>query len=413
MIRLPETPFVMTREFQLLLACASRGPAPEAQDAARRILLENIDWTAFVQKAMAHGLAGLAGHTLALLVPDMVPDEILDAFRVKLRRIGERNRALFDELVRVIDALAEKGIDAIPFKGPILAMQAYGDLDLREFRDLDFLIRDQDMSPAMATLHSLGYARKGQFTAAQIEMIQRLQGQEIVFHQTARICIEPHTRLTPLKMTLDIDYAGLWGRARRADICGHAMLAAAPEDQFLILAIHGGKEMWWRMNWACDVAAFIASHPNLDWSAIIERARAQGCLRMVLLAASLARRYFNAPVPDSVASEERADPVAESMAQRIVKQWLAYEAGGPPSNNKLSLGRLLLHDGIVRRARYVARTWFLPGPHHVGAFALPRSLRFGYVPIKLVHDLAMLPAWRIYRAVFPRRPKSAPGDGKA
>jgi hypothetical protein len=67
------------------------------------------------------------------------------------------------------------------------------------------------------------------------------------------------------------------------------MMTLAPEDDLLILAIHGGKEMWWRLNWACDIAAFNESHPKLDWIAILERARAQGCLRMVLLAMSLAR----------------------------------------------------------------------------------------------------------------------------
>ena len=67
------------------------------------------------------------------------------------------NSALFEELARLVDALAKHGIDAIPFKGPLLAIQAFGDLGLREFRDLDFLVRDEDLAKTIATLHSLGY----------------------------------------------------------------------------------------------------------------------------------------------------------------------------------------------------------------------------------------------------------------
>src|SRR5207237_3717068 len=62
-----------------------------------------------------------------------------------------------------------------------------------------------------------------------------------------------------------------------------------------------------------------------------------------------------------------------------------------------SMDRLRLHDGVVQRARYVARTLFLPGPHHIAAMPLPRGLSFAYVPIKLAHDVVMLPLWRTYR----------------
>ena len=64
------------------------------------------------------------------------------------------------------------------------------------------------------------------------------------------------------------------------------------------------------------------------------------------------------------------------------------------------MDRLLLHDGIVRRARYVARTLFLPGPHHVENIPLPRLLSFAYVPIKIVNDIFMLPVLRAYRSLI-------------
>ena len=88
------------------------------------------------------------------------------------------------------------------------------------------------------------------------------------------------------------------------------------------------------------------------------------------------------------------------MTERVMRHWLADEAGGPPSNGRLSMDRLRLHDGVVRRARYIARTWLLPGPQYVASIALPRQLSFAYVPLKIVHDLAMLPLWRIYRNVL-------------
>ena len=52
---------------------------------------------------------------------------------------------------------------------------------------------------------------------------------------------------------------------------------------------------------------------------------------------SLARRYFDAAVPDAIIAAERADPVIEPMVQRVMARWLGDELAGPPSNSKLSM----------------------------------------------------------------------------
>ena len=384
-------------ELRLILACARIVTTQKVETSIREILAEGVDWTLFARKALAHGLAGLAGHTLARVASDMVPHDILTALNVVIVQTRKGNEALFDELARVIDGLAKKGIDAIPLKGPVLAIQAFGDLGLRSFRDLDFLVRDSDLAASIEILRSFGYERNGPLTAAQFDLIHRLQGQEILFKQTVGTALEPHTRLTPIKMALDIDYAGLWRRAQPSDLNGRSMLTLAPEDEFITLAIHGGKESWWNIKWACDTAAFIASHPKLDWPAIVERARAQGCFRMVLLATSLARQCFGTTIPGPLLDAERANPTIGSMAGRIIEHWHSDDISGPPSNKTLSMDRLRLHDGIIRQMHYVLRTLFLPGPQHVPLIALPSSLSFAYVPIKMAHDMIALPLWLAYR----------------
>ena len=397
-------------ELRLLLACASVSTTEEGDVAIRQMLEDGVDWTLFARKAIHHGLASVAGNSLVRVAREIVPAEILDAFRVNLEQTRRKNALLFDELARVIEALAQSGIEAIPFKGPVLAIQAYRDLGLRVFRDLDFLIRDRDMPLTMTTLSGLGYERNDVLTDAQIEMIRWLQGQDFAYAKNVGMGVEPHTRLTPIKMALDIDYAALWQRAKRTALNGRTFLTLAPEDDLIVLAIHGGKEMWWNIKWACDVAAFIGAHPNLDWAAVQERARAQGCLRMVLLAASLARKYFNADVPASVIAAYSADRVIDRMVGRIIEYWQADEPVGPPSNKTLSMDRLQLHDGVVRRLRYVTRTLLLPGPHHVASMPLPRGLSFAYVPIKLVHDKFALPLWRVYRRILPQAAGTASAE---
>ena len=386
-------------ELQLLLACARAHPSAEDEKAIRQLLEQDVDWARFARKAIGHGLAGLAGHTLGRLVPDMVPGDILDAFAMLIEQTRSSNQLLLNELFRLVERLGDAGVDAISFKGPVLAMQAFGDLGLRGFRDLDILVHDRDVPKTIETLCACGYERKGHLTPAQFDLVHRLQGQEIMFKPDVA-AVEPHTRLTPLKMALDIDYDGLWRRARRESIFGRTMLTLSPEDTFVVLAIHGGKELWWDIKWACDVADFLVCHPQLDWSAIVQRARAQGCTRMLLVATALARNYLGAKVPASIAAAEAGDPVVEQIAGRILARWEMDDPGGPPSNKTLSMDRLRLHDGVFRRAGYVMRTLFLPGPQHVALVALPRALSLAYIPIGLAHDLVALPLYRVYEQLL-------------
>jgi len=385
-------------EQQLLLACARVAVTGAAERSIRGLLERGVDWTSFVRLAVGHGVAGLVGRTLARVAPDLVSDDLLDAFRTTLHQTRQANRGRFEELTVVTDALAAQGIEAIAFKGPVLAVRAYGELGLRVFRDLDILVRDRDFPSTIATLYRLGYKQQEELTEAQFEIIRRLQGQDGVLNEATGTMVEPHTRLTGLKFAIDIDYPALWRRAQRIELNSRKLLVLAPEDDFLVLAVHGSKEVWWNMKWVCDIAAFISSHPCLDWTALLSRARAQGCLRMVLLATALARRYFDAEVPATVVAAEKADSGIEFLVARIAaNQWQADEAKGPPSSKTISLDRLLLHDGLMQRTRYVAKTLLLPGPKHVEAVALPRSLAFAYVPIKLVNDLIGRPLGRLYR----------------
>lgn len=172
-------------ELSLLLASARTDNTQDKQAAIQQLLADGIDWTSFAQKALTHGVATFAAHTLARLAPDHIPGDILGAFHAITDETSRANRALFDELARLLDALAKNGVEAIPFKGPLLAIQVFGDLGLREFRDLDFLIRDEDLEKTIAILKHLGYPRTGQMTAAQFDLLHRLQGQEIILGNPA------------------------------------------------------------------------------------------------------------------------------------------------------------------------------------------------------------------------------------
>jgi predicted O-linked N-acetylglucosamine transferase (SPINDLY family) len=375
----------LTPEVRLLLACAGVRPDQAARAEIVELLNGGIDWALFLREAIRHGLAGLVAARLSGLTPDVLPEEMGDAFRVSGEQIRQRNRALSAELAAVTKALAVAGVMALPLERPALATQAEG---------IGLLIRDRDIQTTVTTLRDLRYERKPALSSAQIELVQRVRGRDMFFKKELGIAAQVHTRLAPIAVDFDCD--GLWHRTQRITIDGQLMGSLAPEDTVLVLAISGAHELWWRMDRACDVAHFIRSHPDLDWAAILGRARAQGCQRMVLLATSLARRYFGVALPDGVTAVEGDDRMIEPMLERVIARWLAEETAQPRDDEGMSIERLSLHEGVTRRVRYVVRSLLLPGPYHVAQVRLPARLTsiVPYVPIKIVLDVALRPLAR-------------------
>ncbi len=388
----------MTCEFQLLLACTRRFRSQNDEAAIRQILTDGIDWTLFVRTAVGHGLAALSGHTLNCVAPDMVPAEIRDALGANADQTRHSNSALLNALFQITTALESGGIQAIACRGPVLAIEAYGDLGFGTVEDLHILIEDPNLVRATAILGDMGYERRKQLTVAQLDLIRQVQGHEFLFKKANRIGVRLHTRLTPKAMALDLDYGGLRRRAIRKTFRDRTVTILSAEDDLIVLAILGGNELWQRASRACDVAAFIASHPDLDWTTTVERARSQGCLRRLLLAVALACHYFGAAVPDPVIAAEQADRRLAPLRQHVVTRWHANKPVRSHDGG-FSLECFLLHDTGARGARYAVRSLILPGPHHVARNPFPGLFTslFAYCCFKIAHDIALLPFLRAFR----------------
>ena len=222
------------------------------------------------------------------------------------------------QLAEVIDALAANGIDALPYKGPILALQAYGDPAVRESRDLDLLIRQDDLWNALAVLGRLGYRSDAivGLRPRRIADYYAYNGHDILFAQD-KLPIEPHWALAPRTFCTELDTARIFDRAISIETAeGRRFSCFAPEDSLLTAAIHGGKEQWSRLVWVADVAGLLHAHA-VDWAAVLERAREAGCLRMTLLAAELARDLLGARLPDHVQRSIREDRVVARLVERV------------------------------------------------------------------------------------------------
>jgi predicted O-linked N-acetylglucosamine transferase (SPINDLY family) len=369
----------MARAEELLIRSA-RLTTTEQDDATIRELLDKgVDWSTFAEKVVAHGVAPLAGNTLDRVAPDLVPGDILDALLINRNQARIQNRSALEEVTKTISALSDSGVKAMAFRGPAFAVSAYGDTGLRTLGTPSFLVRRTDYRAALGALSAFGYTRNAELTETQCDLVQRLDGRESLRKRNSSQTIEVQTRLAPMAVAVDIDFAGLWQRLRLTPVMGRMLPMLSPADMFIALSVYGTTGIWRHIKWACDVVALVDSHPAMDWSEVASRARAQGCLRMVSFAALLAHEGFLACVPDEITLPARGDPRLESLVRRVAFNWKRYNSVEPAAGSVALQDTSLLHDGLIRRVSHIVRTKLLPTEDEMTSIASTGSLTFDFM----------------------------------
>ena len=353
-----------------------------------------VDWTQLVTLAEQHAVTPLVCHRLVQDRFDAVPKALIEAARSRLGRTRELNKTKAGELIDLIDDLAGENIQAVPYKGPVLAVQAYGDLGLRSFQDLDFLVRTTDVPKVRDILGARGYEAGHQLSPAREAVFVRYAGEDIFFHAGGKSPVEPHWEFAPGTLSIRLDYPSLLARLTEVDLLDKRLPCWSGEDTALILCIHGSKSLWARLSMVCDLAELIRGTPAFDWETLLTRAEAQGCLRIVRVALLLAHNLVDLPVPDPVKKQLLADRHAVDLATQMQNR-LWKPASEETSIYHLHLFHFKVREKVSDQLRYVFRTITTPRVQHFALADLPDSVFFLYYPVKLVHDYVLLPLWLI------------------
>jgi hypothetical protein len=306
-------------EFQLLLYCARSEPA--SGPIKRLVDRSAIDWGKLLALADEHCVRPLLLQSLKAVCWDAVPQSIRLELEGFCRSNAQKNLLLAGELLRLLGRFDENEVPVVAFKGPILAEAVYGDLSLREFCDLDLLIRRQDLTKAEDILLVCGYAAQfpdRDYRAAFLSY----HGQYAFRRGQSDLWVDLHWQFCRDGVAFPLQAAELWPRLIEETLAGRTVPSLAHDDQALLLAAHGTKERWRRLLWLCDFAEFLRRHQDLDWVAILERAARSHSSRHLLLAIELAAAMLDAPAPAELLNQARNSSAVQSLARRARERML-------------------------------------------------------------------------------------------
>jgi hypothetical protein len=412
-------------EAEALLCCARTCLDWDARDRFETLVRLGIDWERLAGLARQHNVTPLLYRSLNAAGPSTVPDDLLGRLRNAYQRNAVRNLVLSGELIRLLGFLERDGIEALPFKGPVLAWSVYGDLALRRFGDLDILVRPEDALRARSLLLSLGYRQDPELSDDEAAVCMAWPNRHhFVFLNADRgCCVELHWKIKEDAYSVPLETEPWWDRLVSFCLAGARVRTFSPPDLLLLLILHGTTHGWDRLAWICDIAELLRIHQDLDWPALLRQARTLRITRMFNLGLLLANGLLGASLPAKLRSQIQADPVAVAIAGDVRRKlfqddrppigeeekwrffvatredlrdriWSCHCIGFIPSEVSLALVPPLLWR-ILRRF-----SWILPNEKDLACLRLPRRLRSFYYlvrPVRLAVG-SLRYAFQAYRA---------------
>jgi len=366
-----------------LLLCCARTSAKASR--LRELAAKNIDWEYLFLLARRHSVVPLVYLQLEKHAADLVPAEHLQKLKQNYIENSARNVVLTDELRRLVTLFADSGIEAIPYKGPVLALFAYGDLTLRRFVDLDVIVKRSDVLKARQILLAQGYTPSKALSLTQQELLLRTQHNMQFSRDNGQSIVELHWEVAPSLFASTVNADNLWHNLITIKIHGTQFKSLSPDDLLFSLCVHGSRHLWERLAWICDVAELITRH-NFDWTTLLKRAATADSERMFLLGLHLAHVLLDAPLPDDVKRRCESDERLQSLADNVVEHLFNGTTPVPATSREIFKYNIGVRKTLAARARYVVHM-LRPTDSDLSRRSFPSHLSFIYYlmrPLRLL-----------------------------
>jgi hypothetical protein len=374
-------------ENDLLLCCGTTSSSPEQLSQIRGLIQGGIDWPYLIRTARRHGVMPLLYWNLKETHFETVPEGILKELCNEYRINVIRNLFLTSRLFNLLDLFQTNGISAIPYKGPTLGILAYGDISLRHFVDLDFIVHKNDVLRAKQLLLSEGYRPEYVLSPDQELAYLQHECEYNFFDDHRKILVELHWDIVQKYFSCHFDVNKLWDDLKPVSLLSRQVMTVSPEQLLLILCLHnGGKHQWGTLGWICDIAQLIGVRKDLNWERILDNAFRSDIERILFLGLYLAKDMLGADIPSEINKRLMNDKVISSLAKEVRKR-IFTEAEPPPGEAERFVFYLKMRENFKDKVQYCFRRLFtstitdwsllkLPAP----LFPLYRFLR----PFRLV-----------------------------
>lgn len=356
------------------------------EDRIRMNICGGIDWSILKELSWKNNIIPLLYHRLKSLHEACFSPEIDHNFRDHYQVNMFRNLMSAHQIHWILRLLSNRGIRAVPFKGIVLALQAYNSPDMRQCGDIDILVREEDLPELINILTESGFNPALPFTKnIQASIIHFIMKSES-FNAKKGIDIDIHWKISDIFSGYPATEEFLQN-TRTLSFFNKPILAFPPEDTLIMLSAHGMKHFWHELRHIADVIQLIQNNPDIDIKSAFLKAKRLRCSRLLSISLNMARILGGIEFDPSLVSYLHADSVSMKIAHDIIRY---HRTGEEP--------------GLFARILSMTRS----REHWLDALGFGVYAIFSYIPpdgYNLNLPRPLRPFYFMIRPLFPRQEK--------
>jgi hypothetical protein len=247
----------------------------------------------------------------------------------------------------------------IAMKGIFASVWLYEAPGLRQFSDIDLLVREEDASAVLAILARAGYRT---YKGNENEFIS--QNRESSHYPPMilnGVSVEVHTRVHKKKSAWKVDHAALWSQSKEIVLHGAKVRVFSLTDQLITISLHLQKHFEsgsFQFTGFYDIVRILDKyHDEIDWKEFkskCENWNTESIYDMLCLA----NHYFDAKLPEFLENYK-----AEARLYDIFEDCILY---GSSSRNTgfQAVEKLKYVDGRFNKIRFLLY-YLIPPPSYM------------------------------------------------
>jgi len=380
-----------SNEIKLMIACARVQVDPETGEKIGLLSRNKIDWDTFVKICIRHKVLPLVFQNLVLFCKDSFPEKLKT--ELENRYIFENslhNFSLVEQLFFILDLLKKNEITAVPFKGPVLAENVFGDVGLRRYLDLDIFISKKDVLKAVDILMDKGFVpEEGNLPEGQEKKacLDRLVTLSLV-RTDKQVSIDLQWDISNRFSNVPILLEDVKDHIEQVEINKRSILNLGPEILLCYLCLHGTKHRWLFLDSVCCVSELIRAR-DIDWHLTLKFAKRIHCTTVLLLGLYLARDLLGTRLPEHISQKMAQNKKLKSLAGKVDKGLFFNYMDTMTTSEKFDPFLVQVKDGFLDKIWYCLKVLFIPSKEDLRVFPLPESLsfiRYMLRPLRLVAE---------------------------
>jgi hypothetical protein len=386
-----------TPEWSLLVRCARHATRDETTRPVDSGLVEagttpatseRVDWDELLALADRHGLTAFLQRFLEAETTLDPPRDFLTRLRERVRLRTQENLRHTANLIALAPAMEAAGIDTIAYKGPVLSALLHGSPTLRDYDDLDLLVRKHDVGKATRFLEDQGLKPWFEVKPDQVARLKDSQYARHFGNAKTGMAVDLHWGFSQPYLSKGLEEGTIWADVQEVALGPVRLRTLADSLLLLVLCIHGSKhepQPWYRLKWVTDVAGLARLIPPERWGLLLSQAQALHVERPFLLGLLVAYRLLDAPLAPLVEERLRTSTDVGSLADAVLTALTA--PGGADAPTRIDYDLRLL-DRRRDRIRYLLHRLFVPNPKDWAFVQLPRWLTPAFYVLRPVRLLS-------------------------